>query len=97
MIDKAEACGLAFDQEYIRAYVAPQVEGMLVDSRRSFYRIWPRMEREVRPPDHFHESVHPSVLERIRRLNGGYAPNNRHLEQVFAAMAEATDDFDKAA
>ena len=97
MIEKAEACGLSFDQQYIRHCVAPRVEGMLIDSRNLFYRAWPRQERQVRRPDHFHESVHPSVLERIRSLNGDYAPTNRHLEEIFAQMSEGPGEFSRAA
>ena len=97
MIEKAGACGLSFDQDYIRQCVEPRVEGVLVDSRRTIYKVWPRIARQVRQPHHFYESVHPSVLERIRCLNGGYAPKNDHLEQVFAEMTEGAGDFVKAA
>jgi uncharacterized protein (DUF2235 family) len=97
MIEKAEACGLSFDQEYVRQCVVPRVDDVLVDSRTLFYKAWPRAERQVRHPDHFHESVHPSVLERICCLNGDYAPQNRHLEQIFAEMSEGPGEFDWAA
>ena len=97
MIGKAEACGLSFDQDYIRQCVKPRVDGVLVESRRSFYRAWPRSERQVRQPNHFHESVHPSVLERIHCPKSSYAPKNRHLEQVFAEIAESAEDYSKAA
>jgi hypothetical protein len=62
-----------------------------------FYKAWPRLERQVRRPDHFHESVHPSVLERLRRLNGDYAPKNRHLEESFAEMVERPGELARAA
>ena len=97
MIEKAEACGLSFDEEYIRECVEPQVDGALVDSRTGFYKVWPRLERQVSRPDHFHESVHPSVLKRMRVLQGEYAPTNRHLEQIFAEPTEAPGEFLRAA
>ena len=62
-----------------------------------FYRVWPRSERQVRQPNHFHESVHPSVLERMHCPKSSYAPKNRHLEQVFAEIAESAEDYSKAA
>jgi uncharacterized protein (DUF2235 family) len=97
MIEKAEACGLSFDEEYIRECIEPQVDGALVASRTWLYKVWPRLERQVRRPDHFHESVHPSVLKRMRVLQGEYAPTNRHLEQIFAEPTEAPGEFLRAA
>jgi len=98
MIEKAKGCGLSFDADYLRQCVVPRVEGKLVDSRTSFYKAWPYFEREVRRPGHFHESVDQSVLERIRRLNGAYAPKNRHLERVFAGLTgQGPADVDRAA
>ena len=97
MIDKAQVCGLSFDEQYIRECVEPQVDGVLVDSRTWFYRAWPHVERQVRRPDHFHERVHPSVLKRIRVLKGDYAPPNRHLEEAFAEMTEGPGEFTRAA
>jgi uncharacterized protein (DUF2235 family) len=97
MIGKAEACGLSFDHEYIRQCVEPRVDGVLVDSRSRFYKVWPRAERQVRSPNHFRESVHPSVLERMRRSNGEYAPKNRHLEQISAEMSEGPGELTRAA
>jgi uncharacterized protein (DUF2235 family) len=97
MIEKAEHCGLSFDEEYIRECVEPRVDGVLVESRTWFYKVWPRAERQVRRPNHFRESVHPSVLERMRCLKGDYAPENRHLEQIFAEMSEGPGEFSRAA
>jgi uncharacterized protein (DUF2235 family) len=87
MIEKARGCGLSFDQAYVRECVRPRVEGVLVDSRTLLYKAWPRVERQVRRPDHFCESVHPTVLERRRCLKGDYAPANKHLGQIFAEVA----------
>jgi uncharacterized protein (DUF2235 family) len=97
MIEKAKACGLSFDQEYIRQRVEPRVDGILVDSRSLFYKAWPYVEREVRRLGHFHESVHPSVLERLHSLKGDYAPQNKHLQQIFAEMTEGPGEFSRAA
>jgi uncharacterized protein (DUF2235 family) len=97
MIEKAESCGLSFDRQYISRCIEPRVDGALANSRSLFYKAWPRLERQVRRPDHFHESVHPSVLERIRRLNGDYAPKNRHLEESFAEMVERPGELARAA
>jgi uncharacterized protein (DUF2235 family) len=97
MTEKAKACGLSFDPEYLPQCVAPRVDGVLVDSRSLFYKAWPYVEREVTRPGHFHESVHPSVLERIHSLEGDYAPQNRHLQQIFAEMTEGPGDLPKAA
>lgn len=96
MIEKAEACGLSFDQRYIRDQIKPRADGALVDSRSWFYKAWRYHEREVMRPHHFSESVHPSVLERMRLLKGEYAPKNKHLEKVFAEMT-GPDDFEQAA
>ena len=97
MIEKAKPCGLSFDPEYLRQCVAPRVDGVLINSRSLFYKTWPYVEREVRRPGHFHESVHPSVLERIPYLEGDYGPQNRHLQQTFVEMTERLDDLPKAA
>jgi uncharacterized protein (DUF2235 family) len=97
MIEKAESCGLSFDQQYISRCIEPRVDGALADSRTLLYKAWPQLDRQVGRPDHFYESVHPSVLERIRCLNGDYAPKNRHLEQIFAETAEGPGEVSRAA
>lgn len=47
MIQKAQACGLAFDPSYVSQNVKPNVLGQLRNSLTGFYRIWPAYVRPM--------------------------------------------------
>lgn len=108
MMEKAQACGLSFDEAYARRCIQPSYDGVLVDSRTPVYRVWRRRYRKVRGrDDHLNERVHPSVRERMANAGSGYAPRNDYLPQIFAetdmppagpaAVARAPADVEDAA
>jgi uncharacterized protein (DUF2235 family) len=83
MVEKAAACGLAFDQDYLRENLAPNPLGELRDSRTGFYQKLPEAIRPIGQGPNGNEAVHRSAVERLRRAHDpGYdAPNlERYLE-----------------
>ena len=89
MAGKARAAGLELTQSTLREVTDDVVcESELTDSYRSVYRLQGPLVREIGTPPvtdggrvlRTHESVHPSALERHRRLTdpprGPYAPEN---------------------
>lgn len=87
MKEKAEACGLAFDQDYIKSTIHPNACGVLRDSRTGLYKFTPRYVRAIGQGKGSEESIHPSVLERCQ--NGGdYPPDNvaAYLQRTKPAM-----------
>ncbi len=81
MKDKAEACGLAFDDAFISENIRSSNHlGVARDSRVGLYKL-PLMpgpyERPIGREPKGNESVHPSALDRLREMqNPAYAPSN---------------------
>jgi uncharacterized protein (DUF2235 family) len=88
MMERAAACGLAFDDRFVRAAVKAAVDGELYNSFSIAYKALGPHVREICPhrtddqglPIHTFERVHESALERRQKVagppRGPYAPNN---------------------
>ena len=75
--DKAEACGLAFDQEHIARTLAPNPLGELRDSRSGFYETFPEAVRPIGEKRTGNEAVHRSAVDRMEQAsNPAYRPPN---------------------
>ncbi len=77
MKERAAECGVAFDEEFVRAGVHPDVMGRLRNSRTGIYRILPESIRAIAPTEQGprFERVDPSVAERIAQ-DPDYRPVN---------------------
>ncbi len=73
MKEKAEACGLALDEEYIRSTIQPNALATLHDSMNILYRLGsiarPLGESET-------EAVHPDAVFRHKEIAPPYQPEN---------------------
>jgi hypothetical protein len=67
MKDKAEACGLAFDQEYIRQTFAPNYLGALRDSKMGLYAPFRDAHRPIGAGRNANEAVHRSAVDRVQQ------------------------------
>ena len=91
MKDKAAQCGLAFDEDYFRQQtVSPDPLGALRDSRVGAFSLFPARWRPIGAMPAGHESIHPSVLERVQ-ARPEYRPPNllEYLERQSAPAASA--------
>lgn len=86
MKDKAAACGLGFEAEYIAQHFQPNHLGATRDSRIGLYKL-PFLagpyERPIGEEARGNESIHPSVLRRRAEMRDPvYEPSNlsRYLE-----------------
>ena len=96
MMERAAACGLAFDDRFVRAAVKAAVDGELYNSFSIAYKALGPHVRDICPPRtdakgvpvHTFERVHESALERRQKVagppRGPYAPGNllAHLERA---------------
>lgn len=71
MKQKAEACGLAFQDAYIAKNVHPNALGELRNSKVGLYAGFRDHHRPIGRQDRGNESVHPSALE---RMDAGLTP-----------------------
>jgi len=76
MRDRAEECGLAFDDHFIEARVRANSMGTLRDSYTGFYRLSPRYSRPIGEAAPQNEAVHPSALHRYYTEAAAYRPRN---------------------
>lgn len=77
MKEKAEACGLAFNQEYIEQTIKPNHLGELRESKVGLFRLFPDKVRAIGVEKRSNESVHPSAVRRLAESrNPAYAPSN---------------------
>jgi uncharacterized protein (DUF2235 family) len=84
MVDRARACGLAFDEAYIREkyFIAQNHRGELRDSVSGIFSALPKQVREIGAvgedgtPVITGEHVHQSALLRRQEMGEGYAPTN---------------------
>jgi len=73
--NKAEGCGLAFNEDYVEANIHPDVRGVLRDSKTGIYRLIPDYLRPIGEVRTGAEAVHRSVVERMElRLRPAYRP-----------------------
>lgn len=76
MQSKAAMADLAFDPEYARNHIHPDVLGVLYDSRVGLYQFLPGKDRTIGEAPAARESVDPSAEDRLARArNPEYAPN----------------------
>jgi uncharacterized protein (DUF2235 family) len=76
MKERAEECGLAFDEAYVALRVRPDVMDALTDSRVRMYRLSRKYERPLGVTAPENEAVHPSALQRYRNQAAAYQPRN---------------------
>jgi uncharacterized protein (DUF2235 family) len=82
--EKAESCGLAFDQDYIQTKFAPDPCGALHDSKTGPYRLFRDAVRPIGAALNGNEAVHRSAEVRVQQsLDPVYNPPNlmRYLQQ----------------
>lgn len=75
--EKAEACGLALDDEYLRNTIHPNYRGELRDSRIGFYTNFPPVVRPIGSGVRSNEVAHASSVDRMQQAD--YAPPNLQL------------------
>ena len=83
MKNKAERCGLAFNEDYVKANIYPNVSGVLRDSKTGMYRLIPEYLRPIGAVKEGSEAAHQSAVERMeRRGKPVYKPRNlvRYLD-----------------
>ena len=76
MARKAQACGLALDEEYIKQHISPNPGGVLRDSMSLFYRVFGRGDRSIPAGAKFRQKVHKSALDRMSKTSAKYKPEN---------------------
>ncbi len=82
--EKAERCGLAFDQGYIERTIRPNPHGELRDSKTGLYKPFRDAVRPIGQGRNTNEAVHRSAVERMAHIqNPAYAPTNlaRYLQR----------------
>lgn len=82
--EKAEVCGLEFDEEYINKFIGPDVMGKLHESYTIVYKLlWKlgKYERLIGEKKDANESVHSATIERYKNITLSYKPRN--LEKYF--------------
>ena len=72
MKEKAEACGLAFDPEYMNTKLKPDATGVLRDSRTGLFHLRPEFLRPIGHGQNTQEFVHRSAVDRLQ--NTGLKP-----------------------
>ncbi|HEU4400600.1 MAG TPA: DUF2235 domain-containing protein [Candidatus Polarisedimenticolia bacterium] len=77
MKGKAEGCGLAFREDYVREVIHPNTRGELRDSKVGMYSIFPDYLRPIGKVQGGAESVDRSAVERLnRKVTPEYRPRN---------------------
>ncbi|MBV9281455.1 MAG: DUF2235 domain-containing protein [Chloroflexi bacterium] len=79
--DRAEGCGLVFDQEYIRSTFKPDALGVLRDSRTGIFQLfpgaWRKIDDKAGHESNTNEAVYRSAVDRTERAAPpGYRPPN---------------------
>jgi hypothetical protein len=93
MAHKAQACGLALDQEY----VDQKQEGtrqFLVDSRTLRWRLLPAKDRTLCATDPS-ERVHHMALTRLNATDGTFEPRPYECPPLRSLIRRAGAGFDK--
>ena len=98
MKDKAEACGLAFDQDYIQQTFVPNHLGELRDSKTGLYALLRDAVRSIGEGYNANEAIHRSAVDRMEQaFNPSYRPTNllSYLQsggKVVPPQVMSTDD-----
>ena len=75
MKEKAEQCGLSFDEEYIKKVIKPEVKGELRNSKKGLFVLFPSYIRPIGQGKKSEESVSSTVEERVKAIFT-YRPEN---------------------
>lgn len=75
MKQKAEAAGLAFDEDWIRDNIHPDALGELRNSSTGLYKLSSAYHRPIGVKLAGNESVHPETMARYKK-DAGYRPEN---------------------
>ncbi len=76
MEEKAEDCGLIFEEEYLKEILDPDALGILHNSRRGIFRILPSYIRQIGEKKLTYEAVHPAAIYRYKNYEPPYKPRN---------------------
>lgn len=76
MKEKAEACGLDFDEDYIAENVHPDPTGTLYNSFTPAYWLLGKYLRRIGLTKSGNEKVHDATLKRLKALADKYRPEN---------------------
>ncbi len=101
MVERARACGLAFEPDHFKptdppiesvarqrgAAIGPNALGLMHESRKAFYRLQPSFSRKLADPDGSNLTVASSAARRFKE-QAGYQPSN--LEEYLAAGGPVT-------
>jgi len=89
--EKAESCGLTFDEEYLKKIAKPNPMGMLHNSKTGIlFKMSPDYVRPIGKEEGAHESVHPSAVNRYDNYKPPYKPSNltKYLDNSEHKIAE---------
>jgi uncharacterized protein (DUF2235 family) len=75
LLEKSKQCGLGFDEDYLTRNIHPDSTDTLYDSKTGIFRLLPDFQRKVKVSPFSNESIHPSVDERMQKVNT-YKPKN---------------------
>jgi uncharacterized protein (DUF2235 family) len=75
MKEKAEECGLSFDQDYVKKTIDPNIKGELRNSKKGFFMLFPSYIRPIGQGKNSEESVSSTVEERVEVISS-YRPEN---------------------
>ena len=89
MKNRAERCGLAFNEDYVEANIHADVSGELRDSKTGMYALIPDYFRPIGKVSPETEAAHRGAVERMeRRLSPAYRPQN--LMKYLSGNAKVT-------
>lgn len=76
MAEKAIACGLSLDENYINQVINPDYKGVLRNSKKGLYIFIPSHIRPIGKGENSFESVHGSAKKRYNKKYKNYSPKN---------------------
>jgi uncharacterized protein (DUF2235 family) len=86
--EKAAACGLAFDEEYVSQHIVAAWNGTLHDSRNGIFKLMKSRDRAMGTGKAANEAVHPAAAHRTKS-DPSYKTNlTAYLQQPAARIAE---------
>ena len=93
MKEKANECGLAFDEGYVSEVVHPKPAGILHNSMTGFYRLTRGITRNLNPDTGTNIALHLAAVERHEVDPPRYAPENlveyvKNQEQTVTEVQE---------
>jgi uncharacterized protein (DUF2235 family) len=84
MKEKAESCGLEFDEEYIKSTIFPDAMGEQHESYTLTYRLLGEYLRQIGVNGDTNESVHATAVDRYKNYTPPYNPRN--LKEYFQKL-----------